>query len=320
MKKSILFVLFVLLAGLILSGCTASASAGSCAFVIGNGQSGNDSALHRVIYPDQIVQYNASDEDVYFVPCQSRNYIINDGTVKNANGDKVGDQHELVKANTLTGKPVSIGLSAYWTLNQNESALDKFWSVCRKYDCATLGRDESGDKNFATPGWNGMLSENFAVALERATKNAASEMGDEILDGYSKALYEDLSDKISTYFAEEIRKTLGFNEDIFCGSGNSQWPDLSAPGSGEFTCSPVRIVVDTVKLDLRSAEGTRGEEFLNQERFKNAEALYGPSAGYWLGLQDTIKKCETLGASCIFNIGGNLGTDISLPSSLESTP
>lgn len=303
MKQRFSFLVVTLfLLSVILMACTTSTATASCAFVVGDGI-GNDADLREVIYPGQQVYIN-TDEVVSYVPCNSRNYIINDGTVKNANGETVGDRDRLVIAYTKTGVPITIAVRALWTLNQSEAAMQEFYKVCFKYQCAST-EDIGGDINFATAGWNGMLAENFGTTLDTVARMAASEIDDTIWSMHDPKQYQALADKMSAYFADVMRANLGYSVDLFCGSGNSTWSDPDNPGTGSFTCTPVRIVVDDVQRgEIQEDESTEGLQDIYEQRLNNAKALYGSGAEYWLGLMDAIEKCKSAGSvTCIFNIG-----------------
>lgn len=275
----------------------------SCAFIVGDGEKKRDAQLHDVILPGQQYDRDEGKEDVSYVPCNSRNYIISDGTVRDANGEVVGDRTQPVLATTKGGTPVEVTVTAYWTLNQSRSALNNFYNVCFKYHCASKS-DISGEVNNSTAGWNDMLGENFGPALERAVRAAAAEAEESIWDSQNPEQIHVLEDRTSELFGDRIRGTLGYSNDLFCGSGNSGWSDPDKPGKGTFTCSPVRIAVDQVKLQkTQGDDSSEGALILNQKKFKNAQALYGQYAEYWLGLQDTIEKCQSAGVTCIINLG-----------------
>jgi hypothetical protein len=185
--------------------------------------------------------------------------------------------------------------------------MEAFYSICLKYDCASK-QDKSGDSNFSTPGWNGMLAENFGSAMDSAARDAAIVTTDDVWQKHDPAQYKALGDAMSAAFSEKVRQNLGFPQDLFCGSGNSAWEDPSKPGTGSFTCSPVRIIVDDVqRVKVQADESTEGALSINAQRLNNAKAIYGPDAGYWLGLQDTIEACKNSVSTCIFNIGGPSG-------------
>jgi len=316
MLRSAIVVVAVLAVALLLLACTdTSTTTASCAFVVGDGAKGRDSKLHRIEYQGQKVD-KGDNEDVSFIPCNSRNYIVSDGTVTDANGNVVGDRTQLITATTKSGVQIELAVTAYWTLNQSETAMRNFYNVCFKYRCAS-SKDVSGDANNSTPGWNDMLGENFGPALERAVKLSAIKAKDTIWSQRDPGEFKALADNISAAFADEIRATLGYPEDLFCGSGNSTWSNPDKPGEGTFTCTTVRIVVDDVQRGLvRADESTQGAAEINAQRLKNAEALYGSGAGYWLALQDLIDKCKDAGTTCIINVGGaSVGPAVPVPAS-----
>lgn len=304
MKLNRLYILLGLgLLLLILSACTAASSTASCAFVVGDGRAGHDAKLHKVIYPGQEVYYDVDSEVVRYVPCNSRNYIINDGTVKNANGERVGDRDVLITATTKTGVRIKVGVRALWTLNQSWDAMQRFYETCFKYQCYSE-EDQGGNVNFATPGWNGLLAENFGPALEMSARQAAIDIEDSIWKTNDPVEYKRLADGMASFFADNMAANLGYNIPLFCGSGNSSWSDPANPGEGEYDCQPVRIVVDSVLRDeLEESESTTGALELNKQRKDNAEALYGEDASYWLGVQDSIRECQGTSSTCVFYFG-----------------
>jgi len=315
-KRILFFMSAVLVAALILAACSVASSPASCAFVYGDGQDGRDAKLHNVIYPGQTVSYSTG-ERISYVPCNSRNYWVNDGTITDANGARAGDRFQLMTATTSTGVPIRIAARALWTLNQDPDAMAAFYEVCHKYNCAST-EDLTGEKNYSTLGWNGMLSENFGTAMETTVKLAAFAEGidDGIWRMQDPAQYKSLADKMSELFPDVVRANLGYPDDLFCGSGNSTWSDPNRPGEGEFTCTPVRFVIDNVlRGEVLATDSTQGVQEINAQRLRNAEALYGEDAGYWLGIQDSIEACRNAGTTCIINIGG---APVAIP--VTSTP
>jgi hypothetical protein len=117
-KRKVLLVLCLFVLTLVLTGCFASTTTASCAYIVGNGA--YDSNIHQIIYPGQKVPTELTNENIVYVPCNSRNFIINDGSVTNANGEKVGDRSTLIKATTTTGIPITIAARALWTLNEDK--------------------------------------------------------------------------------------------------------------------------------------------------------------------------------------------------------
>ena len=311
-KRPLLWVV-ALFGSLFLLACyTASTTTASCAFVVGNGREGRDTELHRIVYPGQQVTLTTYETPSY-VPCNSRNYIINDGTVKGATGKPVGDRGTLIVASTNTGTTINVAARALWTLNQSKQTMEDFYEVCHKYSCASP-KDVTGDSNFATDGWNGMLAENFGPTMDKTAKIAAFTMGDELWQKQDPKDLKILGDGMSDAFADVIRANLGYSHDLFCGSGNSAWSDPNRPGENTFTCSAVRIVVDSVILGpARADQSVQSAVAINKQRFQNAEALYGPDAGYWLGIQDSIDKCKAASTPCIINVGSGGGVSIPVP-------
>ena len=111
-KRILSPLLLVLVSAPAIAACSnAATTTASCAFIVGDGQSGHDAKLHKVVYPGQAVHVGA-EEDVSYVPCNSRNYIINDGTVTNANGERVGDRDKLIEATTSAGVPITVAVPA----------------------------------------------------------------------------------------------------------------------------------------------------------------------------------------------------------------
>ena len=305
--SKLLFVVLVALSAVIVTGCNSTATTtASCAFIVGNGQNGNDATLHKIVYPGQTVNVGTS-ENASYVPCNSRNYIINNGMVKNANNEVVGDRSTLIVATTNTGVSITIGVTAYWTLNESDKALKDFYNVCFKYQCAS-DKDVSGDNNFATKGWNGMLGEDFGSTLDRSAKPAAAKLGDDIWKAHDPTLYKALGDAMSANFADTVRATLGYPEDLFCGSGNSYWPDPNKLGGNDFVCTPVRIAVDDVQLLPQQADqNSQGALTVAQQRYQIAVAQYGSQwAGYWIGVQDAIDRCKAAQTSCVVVVGDGI--------------
>lgn len=309
---------FVLVAILAMgaSSCDPNAATTSsmCAFVIGDGQDGHNAAIHEIVYPNEQVHVGG-DEVVKYVPCNSRNFIIGK-RVTNANGQVVGDRAEPTIAYTKNGTKVNIFTSSYWTLNQDQAALTKFWDVCSKYICYS-NEPKAGGANFSEPGWNGMLGENFGPSVDEAAFNETAKFDDEIWQKHTPALYKKLGLFMSDAFSEAVRTKTGYNSDLFCGSGNSVW--TGDPGDSTFTCRNVRIEVNDVepfdaKLGDTTDAGTQAQQdrSVNVKKLQAAKELYGAQAGYWLGLQETIAKCKAQ-VTCIVNIGGSGTAGVSVP-------
>lgn len=300
-------VMVVVALALMASSCWGtSSSTASCAYIVGVGGS-YDAKVHEIVYPGETVRDTLTGETVKYVPCNSRNYIINDGSPKISGQTPVGDRFTPIIASTKSGIQIKVWASAFWMLNQSESALRKFYDVCFKYTCAS-DKDVGGGANFSTPGWNGMLGENFGPSMDGAARKAAFQFDDEIWKTHNPDLYQKLADEMSKVFADSVRARLGYSEDLFCSSQNSSWDDPLKPGKGKFNCSPVRITVEYVdRFQSQGGEDTQSAKDLNTQRLGNAKELYGPDAGYWLGLMDAIDRCKAAGVYCIINIGGTGG-------------
>lgn len=279
-----------------------------CAFVIGDGSDGHDSKVHKVVYPNQNVDYNDGSEKVRYVPCGPRNFIVNDGSVKNANGDQIGDRLTPSLVYTRDGTPITVQWSAFWTLNQDTEAMKNYWTLCQKYQCAS-DSPSGGEANFSTEGWNGLLGENFGTSSDNALLAAAATIDDSVWQKHDSALYEELGKQMADAFNDKVRARTGYNLDLFCGSGNSGWGDEDKHEN--FSCTNVRFVIDKVDVAdpalveaVTKAIQAQQDQAVNAQRLTAAQAIYGDQAAYWLGLQDTLEKCKAQSTSCILNLGG----------------
>lgn len=270
-----------------------STTSAAIGFVYGDGSSGRDSKLHKIIWPDQKVSVGVNEYVVY-VPGNARNYIINDGKVTGPDGNKLGDRHTPIVVRTSNNTPVKVQLSAYWTLNQSEPSLRKFAELCFKYSCATSAQDAQSSNFAPSPGWNGLLLENFNTALEAVARQQVATVGDDIWRTQDQVAYKKLGEAMSAAFADAVRARTGYTEDLFCGSGSSSgWSDPAKPGTGTFTCGSVRIVIDKVDAQNEDQAEVASQEQADKDRRARAERLYGPDkAGIFLGIQDIIRECQ----------------------------
>lgn len=212
---------------------------------------------------------------------------------------------------------MKVWTSSYWTLNEDKDAMKKFWDVCLKYNCASK-EPASGTANFSTPGWNGMLGENFGPSVDQAAFNETARFDDDIWKKHTPADYKRLGQSMSDAFSEAVRTKTGYNTNLFCGSGNSVW--TGDPGNSEFLCRNVRIEVNDVQpFDSQLTGGVDETTKAKQDRSINATKLqaaiekYGSkqAASYWLGLQDSLAKCSAQ-TVCVINIGGGQ-TAVAIP-------
>lgn len=295
--------------GATVTACTTTTPEAMCAFVVGDGQNGHDTNIHRVVLPGQSMG-NTEGENSRYVPCNSRNYKINDGSEVVNVGDssdpnktqKVGDRFTPSKAYTKDGTPVLVWSNAYWTLNQTEPALKAFYNVCYKYTCYSTD-NSAGAANYSTPGWNGMLGENFGPSVDEVVLSAAAQVTDDVWRQQASDLRDQMATAMSNGFAAAMQKKFGINEDIFCGSGNSGWDEAHK----NFNCTQVRFEVTRVDRYVPSSQEAastpESQQKLNADRLNAAKALYGDSAGYWLGVQDSIAACNAKGAQCQIYVG-----------------
>jgi hypothetical protein len=305
LRKIYLTLPLVVLA-VIAAGCNdhKATTSAMCAFVIGDGHDGHDSSVHKVYYPDSRISYDGQTEIVRYVPCNSRNYYINPQGQQTAAGNAIGDRHNPTVAYTKDGTKVKVWSHALWTLNEDTSVMkNKFWPVCLKYDCATSS-SSTGSSNFASAGWNGMLGELWGPSQDRAVEAAIEQFGDESWSHPKESTNAMIGTAASNVFQDKVQQEVGYADQLFCGSGNSQWSDPANPGKGEFTCNNVRIIIDSIVPVNTKLSNQVQSTTLNKQRLAKAKDLYGAQAAYWLGLQDTIDKC-TDKRTCVFNIGGN---------------
>jgi hypothetical protein len=322
------------------SGNTSTTSA-QCGVVVGDGSSDHGRDIKRFIYPGQIVDDNTGEQAQYF-PCGPRNYLVTDGTVPDANGHKVGDRQSPITAwtkgtvngdNGLPATRVNVQLSAFWTPNQDPTAERDFYVLCNKYQCYTTDATAAGSVAYSTPGWNGMLGENFGPAVQTAVtialaggkvSNAAGQ--DQTLTGYDSDVVKNTQNwptvarDISSAFMDQVRSAIGTQNDIFCGSGTSYWPDRNKPGVGQFKCSQVRFRIDKIEktdaaaraIDDQTAEIASERAQLNQQKQLNtdkttlANERYGKYAGWFNGLQDAQQRCidHPDKLQCVFDFSG----------------
>ncbi len=298
-------------AALVFSACSDVATTSqSCAFIVGDGGESGDANVHDVVYSGQRAS-QGTNESVVYVPCNSRNYIINAKNSKNANGDTIGDYHKPINAVTSDGTRVGMWLTATWTLNQDKDVMLKnFYPFCEKYQCFSSTQDGKDNVNSATVGWNKMLGENMPFAIGATARQVMPGHSDSVWktdSGWDKIAIE-MSDK----FADNLRKQTGFGADLICGSGDvSQWADPQKPGKGKFTCGKVRFVINSIeptdptqqKLVDQQTKAEL-EQRSNQASLTAAKKKYGSNGGNWLGMQDTIDKCNKVSsAKCVVVLG-----------------
>lgn len=307
-KAAALAVAGTLALGLGLTGCgdtTASSSTAGCAFIVGNGTGDNDANIHKVVLPGGNLDYDSGREIVRHLPCNSRNYVISP-----TSGDKRGT--ELFEVFTANGTRVKVQLIALWTLNQNEDVLRATHDFGQKYrDFFSSNSIGGNGDNNATEGWNSMLGENFWEALNDVAAKALRQTGDDVWRLDDPALKESASEAMSVAFADAIRVYTGLKQDLFCGSGNSEWN----PNKTKFTCTNVRIILKRVEpaneelKNLAETEANRKKKI--DEENKNLEARTKLAQDKYGDLWQEALFCEDhKGAFC--TVGGN-AVNVQLP-------
>ncbi len=306
--------LSLLLGSPLLAACDkGTTTVANCGYKIGDGS--KDAQVHQVVYPGQSIDIG-QDQKMMYVPCNSRNYITNDGTQQNANGETIGDRKPPTLAFTKSGTPIRVWTTVEWTLNQSDKEMREFYAFCLKYNCAS-DKDKGGDANSSTPGWNRMLSENLGPVVDAdAMEIAHNQVDDSIWQKPDPAAYKTMGDAMTLKIKALLQQQTGDTDDLFCGSGSS-WPDPTKPGSGTFNCTAPRVTVNRVELDTTIKTGP-GAIAANAERLEAAKALYGDSASFWLGLQDAIKECKDDKVPCMINLGGPGSPSLPLPTGVPS--
>lgn len=320
MRRLALLAVGGLLAGSSLACSEAKPYSSQCTFIIGDG-AGEKHELKKILYPNQKI--DKGDDRAWYIPCNTRNFIINPAGQKNANGDEIGDRHDPMLAKTKRGEtaaqpavPIKVWASTTWTLNKTKKAMTAFLPVCEKYRCYTDSADQAGNANFSTPGWNGMLGETMSQAANAAMVRAAAEFGPDLHD--NQALWPKLSAVFSKYFFEEARNFTGSPEDFFCAPGLQKVNDNGTDAEGP--CEPPKWTITGVESNdpritqsLNDAVIANSASQLNDTRLREAKKLYGEYAYYFLGLQDTIEKCKEAGSTCIINLGGGNTPTVAVP-------
>lgn len=314
-RKSVaLLVVLTVGATLGLTACSqAKARASQCAYIISNGYL-DARHIQHIIHPGE----KASTNNAYpkYVYCNARNYLVR------PDGDLTSPLTGRTEPNSdgTPGNPVKVSLSMYWQLNQNDSVLRSFLPFCEKYNCFG-GSDTSGSDRFSSPGWNGMLKETFAPALERATVKALLSYHGNLPTDQSQ--WPKLGDEISQNFMSQVKVADGSDaNDFFCSSG-SLYTDPANLHTG-YQCKPVQIQIDTVEYANPQAEAlfqqsttldaqkqlADKQRVVNEAELRAAKAKYGNLASYYLGLLDTIKECHDSGQSCTIVLGNGAGVNV----------
>lgn len=283
-----------------------TSSPGFCGLYMGDGTYDND--IDEIIYPGQEIPNSLEDyHKIMYLPCNDRNYLVNDGSKIKLNGKPLGDLNTPFEAKTSSGTDVLAEISVYWSLNQNKDAMEGFYAYQLKYKAAS-DRDISGDENSSTEGWNEALAETLLPAAERSIVEGMSLVTDEIWQSNNVDQKKILTDYAISVIKDKLRVIYGSGDlDYFCGSASSAWPDPKNPGVGEYYCSDIIIEIDKVKKNPDQTNASaQGSIEQSRQRLQVATELYGPEAAHcWLGYQDTIQLACSVSPSCNIIISGN---------------
>ena len=285
------------LVALALAGCDSTQTQTSqCGWIVTSGFQ-QSHGVKRVLYPNESANHDPSD-DVWFVPCNARNYEITDTSDH-------GDRHNPAVATTKPGEDgspkvqVAVYLSAQWTLNRSHDAMVEFWAFCQKYTCQSSEQNDNSANN-STSGWNSMLAENMSPAIDRAVSDAVQDFGPDLWNNQSA--WPQLATDVSKHIQAELRASDRYPYDFFCAVG-------SDTQNGK-PCDPPQFTVEKVNPvngALRSLQNQQSEleaqKRQNDLRVSVAQKLYGEYWAYFLGLQDTIDKCHAAGQNCTIVLG-----------------
>ncbi|QQS21453.1 hypothetical protein IPM09_02910 [Candidatus Saccharibacteria bacterium] len=287
----------------------------SCGFVVGSGTNGADQAVQGVVYPGQKLSIDTRIQVVKYVPCNQRNYLVTDGTRKNANDQVIGDTFTGIEAFTKDGTKVLVYVGMYWTPNQDRDVMLKsFFPLCDKYQCfSSASQDGRGDVNSSSKGWNAMLGENVPFAIGSVLRTSLKEMDDSVWK--TGANWSTINASLADGFQPAFRKMIGASSDVMCGNGEtSYW--TGTPGQGSYTCGKVRFeVTNVINADPNQQKLANEEnaqklaEAANAARKRAALAAYGTQADYWLGVQDSIQKCHDAGVNCTVVVGNGVSVN-----------
>jgi hypothetical protein len=275
---------------LIITACShAQPATSQCALVTGHGFASGTQNVIAIAHPGQYVSVG-NGNTIWYYPCDARNFIVSPS-------GQPGDVHIPISVRTAPqgtapGMPVNIWLQAYFTPNQNEGAMKAFLPFCQKYGCAEASNDQTDNSvqtnpHFSTPGWEGMLTENFPFALQRAATAIISSYGPSLWIDHSQ--WVKLGDDIAAQLNKQLSAETESSTPFFCGSNSS-----------ESACTQMTVLISNVEPTDPEVQTLYNQQIaaeqavaVNQARLKAAQELYGPYAQYFLGLDDLAQQCKT---------------------------
>ena len=294
--------------------------AATCAYVIQNGYF-DAKHIKDIAYPGERV--NTNNVTVREVPCNARNYEVGPGgDVEEPFTAKTGVVKDKSGNVVTPGTPVNVQLTTLFTLNENRNALLAFLPFCEKYNCFNEqgnSNGQSGNSRYASAGWIDMLKENMLKAENRAVLVALQQFPPDVWNDQSQ--WPAVADAIQKALPAQLNQMTGSSIPFFCSSG-AHWS--GEQGKSTFDCPAPTIAIDhidppdSVRNIYDQQVQQAQQQALAKEQAKTNKALldaarekYGRYADYFLGLQDTIDKCNG-NSSCNVVLGGSNQTAISV--------
>lgn len=270
-----------------LTACSqAQPAISQCAIVTNNGFGASSQDITALVRPGGKVDIG-NNQIAWYYPCDARNYVTM---------PVGGDRQSPMSVRTGPGKnqpgmPVQVWTAVYWTPNESDAAMKAFLPFCLKYGCASqdyqTDQSVADSAHFSTPGWNGMLAENFGPAIDRATQDVIGQFGPDLWVDHSQ--WSKLGTLIAQNLDAELAKETGSSIPFFCG-------DSSTPT----TCTSMQVVVNNVTPTDPQVQQLYDQQIaaensiaVNTARLNAAKELYGPYAQYFLGLEDLANQCKT---------------------------
>lgn len=297
--KKIGLLLALLLVGVVgITGCGSRPAASQCIIVVSSGFS-DAHHVKRIIYPGE--RSNTNGDTTYAVPCNARNYLVRPDSQDRQTPITIRTKNN---SDGTPGAQLNVFVDVYWALNQNEQVLANFLPFCLKYSCASSEDQVSGNANYATPGWNGMLHENFDPALDRAGRAIGGTFDANLPN--SQGDWSKFGDTLSAEFSKQLEIGDG-GQPFFCGQSVTRE-----------SCPQMRITVDNVQYANPDVERlyqqstaldaakqlAQKQAAVNRAQLDAARAKYGSYAPFFLGLLDAINACDAKASQCVFNVGG----------------
>lgn len=295
----------VAVAALGVSACShVQPSLGQYAIVTGHGALSTQQ-VQDVVLPGESINGN-DGTTVWYFPGNYRNYVT-----LPQNGDRNNPQATV----TGPGPNKEVGMSDYtWTYvgfqvnpaidtkANNYAVATAFLRFCLKYACAsTTAQNDTanaGQIRSSDPGWENMLNEIMPRAIDDATQTA--------IVGYGPDLW--INRAKWKQYGIDIAKNLNGELETLSGSGSL--PYFCGPGSTTTKCTPLSVTIQNVTptdsdvvTQYNKQVSAQYAQQASASRLHAAQAVYGPDAYWFLGVQDTIGMCQNKGITCNIYLG-----------------